>query len=33
MDYAEATRWGRVPTTRETALRRTGQRVEEAAVA
>jgi len=33
MDYAEATRWGRVPTTRETALRQAGQRVEEAAAA
>jgi long-chain acyl-CoA synthetase len=33
MDYAEATRWGRVPTTRETALRQAGQRVEEVAVA
>jgi len=33
MDYAEATRWGRVPTTRETALRRAGVRVEEAAAA
>lgn len=33
MDYAEATRWGRVPTTRETALRQVGQRIEEAVVA
>jgi long-chain acyl-CoA synthetase len=33
MDYAEATRWGRVPTTRETALRRAGARIEEAAAA
>lgn len=33
MDYAEATRWGRVPTTRETALRQAGARVEEAAAA
>jgi long-chain acyl-CoA synthetase len=33
MAYAEATRWGRVPTTRETALRRAGVRVEEAAAA
>lgn len=33
MDYAEATRWGRVPTTRETALRQAGARIEEVAAA
>lgn len=31
MDYAEATRWGRVPTTRETAVRQAGERLEAAA--